>query len=252
MKFELVRNNECKIEGIKTDVEGEDLLSDSFLNKGTAFTEEERKTFNLLGKLPSKIETIDEQLGRCYVQFQRQVDDISKYIYLRNLRSNNETLFYKLVDLHIEEMMPIVYTPTVGSAIEHYSSIYCQKTNGLIISYNDKKEIDAILDGYDSSDIDLIVVTDAEAILGIGDQGVGGVYICEGKLAVYTMCAEVNPHRVLPIMLDVGTDNRTMLEDSGYLGWRHKRVRGADYDDFIDAFVSSVRKKFPNIYLVIF
>ena len=218
------------------------------INKDTAFTFKERLKLGLLGKMPPKIETIEQQAARCYVQYQTEPSDLAKYIYLNELHNRNETLFYKLVGDHLTEMMPIVYTPTVGEAIQKFSHIY-RSQRGLIISYPDKDHIEEMLSDYQSSDLDLIVITDAEGILGIGDQGVGGIYICVGKLAVYTLCGHINPNRVLAIQLDVGTNNEEMLNDPMYLGWRHERVRGQDYDDFIDAFVRVIQKKFPDVFL---
>jgi malate dehydrogenase (oxaloacetate-decarboxylating) len=224
------------------------ILTNSATNKDTAFTYEERISLNLLGKLPPKIETIEEQCKRSYAQYQELPNNLAKYIYLNELHNRNETLFYRLVGEYLAEMMPIVYTPTVGEAIQKFSHIY-QSHRGLIISYENKDHFEKIFADYSSTDIDMIVVSDAEGILGIGDQGVGGIYICIGKLAVYTLCGDINPNRVLPIQLDVGTNNEKMLNDPMYLGWRHERIHGQEYDDFIDIFVKGVRKKFPNIFL---
>ncbi|KPJ68116.1 MAG: malate dehydrogenase [Coxiella sp. DG_40] len=246
--FRIIRDTDGNIDHIETSLRGKQLLANSDLNKDTGFIATERIILDLVGKLPPKIETIEEQVQRCYKQYQELSSNIAKYIYLNNLHNRNQTLFYKLVGDYLSEMMPIIYTPTVGEAIEKFSQIY-QSPRGLFISYPDKDHITKILDSYSGSDIDLIVVSDAEGILGIGDQGVGGIYICIGKLAVYTLCADINPYRVLPIQLDVGTDNQKMLDDPMYLGWKHQRIRGKDYDDFIDAFVSAVRKKFSNIFL---
>jgi malate dehydrogenase (oxaloacetate-decarboxylating) len=246
--FRIIRNTEGAIDHIETTLIGKQLLNDPDLNKDTGFTITERIIFDLIGKLPPKIETIEQQVQRCYQQYRELPSNIAKYIYLNNLHNRNQTLFFRLVSDYLAEMMPIIYTPTAGEAIEKFSQIY-QSPRGVIISYPDKQHITKILDGYSSSDIDLIVVSDAEGILGIGDQGVGGIYICIGKLAVYTLCANINPYRVLPIQLDVGTNNQKMLNDPMYLGWKHERIRGKDYDNFIDAFVSAVRKKFPNMFL---
>lgn len=248
MQYSVIRDKDGKITNVQTSLRGDALLGNNRINKDTAFTAKEREELGLLGKLPPKIDTLEEQAERCYAQFKEQKDNVAKYVYLNELHNHNETLFYKLVEDHLSEMMPIVYTPTVGAAIQQFSQIY-QRPSGLTISYNDKDKITEILDQYDTSDIDIIVVTDSEAILGIGDQGVGGIYIAVGKLAVYTLCANLDPHRVLPIVLDVGTNNEDMLKDPMYLGWQHERVRGKDYDDFIDTFVAAVHKKFPNIYL---
>lgn len=246
--FRIIRNTDGIIDHLETTLTGKQLLENSDINKDTSFTTTERIIFDLIGKLPPKIEAIEEQVQRCYKQYRELSNNIAKYIYLNDLHNRNQTLFYRLVSDYLAEMMPIIYTPTVGEAIEKFSQIY-RRQRGLIISYPDKVHIVKILDSYSSSDIDLIVVSDAEGILGIGDQGVGGIYICIGKLAVYTLCADINPYRVLPIQLDVGTNNQKMLNDPMYLGWKHERIRGKDYDDFIDTFVNAVRKKFPNIFL---
>ena len=246
--FRIIRNADGIIDHLETTLTGKQLLENSDINKDTSFTTTERIIFDLIGKLPPKIEAIEEQVQRCYKQYRELSNNIAKYIYLNDLHNRNQTLFYRLVSDYLAEMMPIIYTPTVGEAIEKFSQIY-QSPRGLFISYPDKQHIAKILDSYSSSDIDLIVVSDAEGILGIGDQGVGGIYICIGKLAVYTLCADINPYRVLPIQLDVGTNNQEMLNNPMYLGWKHERIRGKDYDEFIDTFVNAVRKKFPNIFL---
>ncbi len=246
--FRIVRGTDGNIDHIKTSLTGKRLLENSDLNKDTGFIATERIILDLVGKLPPKIETIEQQVQRCYKQYQELPSDIAKYIYLNELHNRNQTLFFRLVSDYLAEMIPIIYTPTVGEAIVKFSQIY-RRQRGLIISYPDKNYITKILDSYSSTDIDLIVVSDAEGILGIGDQGVGGIYICIGKLAVYTLCADINPYRVLPIQLDVGTNNQKMLSDPMYLGWKHERIRDKDYNDFIDTFVKAVHKKFPNIFL---
>lgn len=239
-----------EMQTIVTELNGDQLLRSSRLNKDTAFTLTEREQFNLLGKLPPRVESLTEQAERAYQQYLEQDSPLAKYIYLNDLHDRNETLFYKLVSNHLPEMMPIVYTPTVGEAIQKFSAEY-RRPRGLFITYPDKDRIEEILANWEPSPstMDIIVVTDSEGILGIGDQGVGGINICVGKLAVYTLCAGINPHRVLPIVLDVGTNNELLLNDPNYLGWRHERVTGQEYDDFIDAFVTAVRKKFPWVFL---
>lgn len=232
---------------IETSLSGDDLLRSPILNKGTAFTAEEREAFNLLGKLPPKIETLTEQATRAYQQFQDQLSKLAKYVFLNDLHNCNETLFYKLVGDHLTEMMPIIYTPVVGEAVQEFNAEY-RRPRGLFISYPDKDKIAQILANV-PDDIDIVLVTDSEAILGLGDQGVGGIDICIGKLAVYTLCAGLNPHKALPIVLDVGTNNKTLLDDPYYLGWKHQRITGSEYDDFIDTFVRAVQKRFPNVLL---
>jgi malate dehydrogenase (oxaloacetate-decarboxylating) len=223
-------------------------LQSSALNKGTAFTSEEREIFNLLGKLPPKVETLSEQVARVYQQFQNQPSKLAQHTFLNDLHNQNETLFYKLVSEHLAEMMPIVYTPVVGEAIEKFSAEF-KRPRGIFITYSDKDKIAQILNNYTGEDVDVVLVTDSEGILGIGDQGVGGINICIGKLAVYTLCGRLNPHRMLPIVLDVGTDNEKLLNDPQYLGWKHPRIRGKEYDDFINAFVTAAQKKFPGSFL---
>jgi malate dehydrogenase (oxaloacetate-decarboxylating) len=247
-EFTVIKDDNGKIKYIETALTGNQLLENYALNKGTAFTQAERESFELLGKLPLRIETLEEQVKRVYQQFKKIPSALAKNIYLNELHDQNETLFYKLTDDHINEMLPIVYTPTIGDAVENFSLEF-RHPRGLFISYSDQEHIEKILDAYSSDNIDVIVVTDGEGVLGIGDQGVGGIHISIGKLAVYTLCAGINPNRVLPIQLDVGTNNEALLNDPMYLGWKHERIVGEDYDNFIGAFVSAVQKKFPNIYL---
>ncbi len=233
---------------IETDLKGKALLEASKLNKGCAFTHEERLAFNLLGKLPHRVETLEEQVERYYHQYCSKPTNLGKNIYLHAVHDNNETLFYKLIDTHLVNMLPIIYTPTVGEAVEKFSHQF-RRSRGLYLSYPDRNHMASMLDNRLNPEVDLIVVTDGEGVLGIGDQGIGGMDICIAKLMVYTICAGVNPHRVLPIQLDVGTNNETLLNDPMYLGWRHPRISGVEYDDFIDHFVKTVRHKFPNVYL---
>lgn len=228
-----------------------ELLQDPKLNKGNAFSNEERKALNLNGRLTNRIETLDEQVKRCYMQFQEKKTDLEKNIYLNSLHDNNEVLFYALLKTYLKEMLPIVYTPTVANAVETFS-LENRRSRGLFIAYPDVKtqaDVEAILDQRINKEIDLILVTDGEGVLGIGDWGVGGMHISIGKLMVYTACSGLNPNRVLPIQLDTGTNNEKLLNDPEYLGWRHHRVTGKDYDDFIDKFVKAVQKKFPAVYL---
>jgi len=246
--FKLIRNKDGDITHIETHLQGYDLLSNPKLNKGCAFTREEREQFKLTGLLPHQVETLEQQAARMYAQYQEQRTNLGKFIYLNMLHDYNETLFYKLTSQHLEEMLPIIYTPTVGEAVERFS-IQHRKSRGLYISYADRNHIDAILANRLPEEVDLIVATDGEAVLGIGDQGIGGMGISIAKLSVYTLCGGINPHRVLPVQLDVGTNNPHLLADPMYLGWRHERISGDAYDEFIAAFVKSVTKKLPHTFL---
>ena len=227
---------------------GPSILNNPLANKGSAFTEEERREFGLLGLLPPHISTMEEQLARTYENYCRKETDLEKYINLISLQDRNETLFYRLIQEHITEMMPVVYTPTVGLACQKYSHIY-RRPRGLYISYPDKENIDLILSNAPNTDVRIIVVTDGERILGLGDLGAGGMGIPIGKSTLYTVCAGIHPATTLPILLDVGTDNASLFNDPLYLGWRHERVRGNAYDDFVEAFVRSAMKHFPNVIL---
>lgn len=247
-EFKIIRDSSGKISHIETPLKGNDLLSISKLNKGCAFTLEEREIFHLNGLLPGYVETLDQQAARMHMQFHEQATNLGKNIHLNVLHDYNETLFYKLVSQHLEEMLPIIYTPTVGEAVQRFS-LELRKPKGLYISYKDRHRIDEILDNRVPPEVDLSVVTDGEAVLGIGDQGIGGINISNAKLMVYALCGGLNPHRFLPIQLDVGTNNIHLLNDPMYLGWRHERVTGKEYDDFIDTFVQTITKKFPGIFL---
>jgi malate dehydrogenase (oxaloacetate-decarboxylating) len=232
-----------------TPLTGQRLLEYPLLNKGSAFTEEERRELDLLGLLPPHVASIEDQLDRTYENYCRQQTDLERYDFLAALHDRNEVLFYRLLQLHIREMSPIVYTPTVGLACQQYSHIY-RRPRGLYIAYPNKAEIGSILaHAPSSSHTHIIVVTDGERILGLGDLGVGGMGIPVGKLALYTLCAGIHPATTLPIVLDVGTDNKSLLEDPLYLGWHHPRVRGTAYDEFIDAFVLAVKVAFPHVLL---
>lgn len=233
---------------IETSLTGEELLENPLFNKGSAFTAAERHELGLLGLLPPHVATMDEQLARTYENYQRKNTDLERYIFLASLHDRNETLFYSLLHEHIREMSPIVYTPEVGEACENYSHIY-RKPRGLYISYPQQDEIETILRSVSHHDIRVIVVTDGERILGLGDLGLGGMGIPVGKLALYTLCAGIHPATTLPIMLDTGTNNPRLLGDPLYLGWQHERVRGTEYDDFIAAFVQGVSKIFPHAVL---
>lgn len=247
-KFKIIRNDEGDISHIETTLSGHDILSSSKMNKGCAFSLEEREIFHLTGLLPHQTETLEQQVARMYAQFNEHNSNLAKNIYLNVLHDYNETLYYKLISDNLEEMLPIIYTPTVGEAVERFS-LELRKTRGLYISYEQRNDIDSLLENRLSHDVDLSVVTDGEAVLGIGDQGIGGINISSAKLMVYTLCAGINPHRVLPIQLDTGTNNQQLLSDPMYLGWRHERISGQQYDDFIDQFVSAITKKFPHLFL---
>src|SRR3990167_1631938 len=248
LNFKIVRDQQGNINHIETQLEGYQLLRTAKLNKSNAFTAEERKTFKLLAKLPYVIETLDEQAARLYTQYLEKNNNLQKNIFLNRLHDSNEALFYRVVSDHLKEMLPVVYTPTVGDAVQKFS-LELREQRGLFISYPDRDHIEEIIENRLNPAVDLIVVTDGGRVLGIGDQGIGGMDISIAKLMVYTLCPGVNPHRVLPIQLDVGTNNEELLKDPMYLGWRHKRIEGKEYDDFIDLFVSAVRKKLPAIYL---
>ena len=229
---------------------GLDVLTTPLLNRGTAFTAEQREQLSLTGLLPSAVLSLADQSRRAYAQYQRQPDDVSKHIALTALHDRNEVLFYRLVSQHLREMLPIVYTPTVGTAIERYSQDY-RRPRGVYLSIDQPEAIEAAFHnfGAGADDVDLIVATDAEQILGIGDWGVGGIAISIGKLVVYTAAAGIDPHRVIPLMLDVGTDRQSLLDDPLYLGNRHQRVRDERYDAFVDAYVETATRLYPRAVL---
>jgi malate dehydrogenase (oxaloacetate-decarboxylating) len=229
-------------------VRGHAVLLSPLTNKGSAFTTRERDDLELHGLVPPAICTLEQQLQRCYDAFSAKTSSLEKYIYLSSLQDRNETLFYRLVHDHIEEMLPIVYTPTVGEACQKFSHIY-RRARGLYIAYDQCDRIESILRNFPSERASVIVVTDGERILGLGDQGAGGMGIPVGKLCLYTLCAGVAPYGTLPIMLDAGTDNEERLADPLYLGLRQKRIRGDAYQDFVDRFVEAVMKVFPNVLL---
>jgi malate dehydrogenase (oxaloacetate-decarboxylating) len=226
---------------------GRELLEDSVLNKGTAFSEEERDAFKLRGLLPNRIFSLEQHAALAYEQFNAKTSNIEKNIFLTALQDRNETVFFKLLADHTEELVPFIYTPVEALAVERYSHIY-RRPRGLFLSYPDRSKLDDILSGA-PDDIEAIVVTDAEAILGIGDQGVGGIGICVGKLAIYTTCAGIHPAKTMPIVLDVGTNRKELIDDPLYQGWLHERLSGQEYDDFIEAFVQAVMKKWPKVCL---
>ncbi len=233
---------------LHTSLHGKPLLTTPQLNKGTAFTFEERRSFGLLGKLPTRVESLEEQVERAYLQFNHIEDLVQKNIYLQHLLNENMVLFYKLIALHLEEMLPILYTPIVGRVVKSFSREFRQP-RGIYIPYPHRDHIRTILQNRSNPEVDLIVVTDGEGILGIGDQGIGGMDIPIAKLIVYTACGHINPLRTLPILLDVGTNNPTLLESPFYLGWRNPRITGSEYDEFIEAFVSAIEECFPQVFL---
>ncbi len=226
---------------------GRPVLLNPFTNKGTAFTAEERESLGISGLVPPAIFTIEEQLNRVYENYQAKGTSLERFIHLASLQDRNETLFFRLVHEHIDEMMPIVYTPVVGEACQNFSRIW-RRARGLYISYEQRDEIEKILANHPRPPA-VIVVTDGERILGLGDQGAGGMGIPIGKLCLYTLCAGIPPHLTLPIMLDVGTDNEDRLNDPLYVGLRHKRIRGKEYQDFVDRFVDAVQKVYPDALL---
>jgi malate dehydrogenase (oxaloacetate-decarboxylating) len=227
---------------------GQARLFDVLTTKGTAFTVEERRRFGLLGLLPTAVKTLAEQVEHCWHEFSTRRDDLDKHIYLRALQDRNETLFYRVLREHIPETLPIVYTPTVGEACQRFSEIY-RRPRGLFVSYADRDCLAEVLRNRPQRDVDVIVVTDGQRILGLGDQGIGGMGIPIGKLSLYTLIGGIDPARTLPIVLDVGTDNVELLDDPQYLGWRHRRIDDDDYRAFIDEFVATVHEQLPDVLL---
>ena len=233
---------------IQTALTGFDLINEPMLNKGTAFTESERDDFALHGLLPPHIGTLEDQIARRLMVFHALPNGFSRYSFLRDLQDINETLFYAVLSRRIDEMMPVVYTPTVGEGCQRFSEIW-RKPRGLFLSYPNRHRMDAILSNPRYDDVRCIVVSDGERILGLGDQGAGGMGIPIGKLALYTALAGIHPRQCLPVLLDVGTDNEDRLRDPIYIGWKQKRVRGSAYDEFIDTFVQCVKARWPQVLL---
>ena len=234
----------------RTTLRGRQVLSDPRINKGTAFGDDERRDLGVTGLIPSGHVTLEQQVNRAYAQYLRQPNDLARNVYLTDVHDRNEVLFYRLLTSHLSEMLPIVYTPTVGQAIEQYSHEY-RRPRGVYLSVDHPELIESSLRaaGLGAGEVDLVVATDAGAILGIGDWGVGGIHIAVGKLAVYTAAGGINPNRALAVMLDVGTDRQSLLDDPLYIGNRHPRVPAADYDRFMDAFVDAVTRLFPGALL---
>jgi malate dehydrogenase (oxaloacetate-decarboxylating) len=224
------------------------LLADPRLNKGTAFTNEERTAFGLHGLLPPTVGSMDGQVTRRLQAFREFHTDLERYAFLRDLQDTNETLYYALLGRHVEELLPIVYTPTVGAGCRSFSRLF-RKPRGLFLSIPHRDQIKQILANPLFDKTEVVVVTDGERILGLGDQGAGGMGIPIGKLAIYTACGGIDPSTALPILLDVGTDNEDNLNDPLYIGWRHKRVRGEEYDSFIEEFVSALNERWPHVML---
>ena len=233
-----------------TTLRGRQVLADPRINKGTAFSDEERRVLGVTGLIPSGHSTLDGQVSRVYAQYQNQASDLARNVLLNEMRDRNEVLYYQLLTRHLTEMLPIVYTPTVGQAIEQYSHEY-RRPRGVYLSVDQPDLIEASLQapGLSPGEVDLVVATDAGAILGIGDWGVGGIGIAVGKLAVYTAAAGIDPNRALPVMLDVGTDRQSLLDDPLYIGNRRPRAGEAEYDRFLEAFVTAVGKLFPGALL---
>jgi len=227
---------------------GPSLLETPLLNKGSAFSPEERRTFNLIGLLPPVYETIEEQVERCYQQYCSFDEPINKHIYLRAVQDNNETLFYRLLSEHLVEMLPIIYTPTVGDACEHFSDIY-RSARGIFVSYDDRDYLDEILRSVTKDKVKVVVVTDGERVLGLGDQGVGGMGIAIGKLSLYTACGGISPAYTLPVALDVGTNNPQALDDPMYMGRRSPRISAAEYNAFVDGFIDALQARWPGVLI---
>ena len=233
---------------LKVPYRGPQLLSHPMYNKSTAFTREERRAFALEGLLPDAVSALEQQMRRAYGNIARKSDPLERYVGLAALQDRNETLFYRVLVDHLEEFLPIVYTPTVGRACQEFSHIF-RRARGLWITPDDRGWIDRVLGDAPFEDVRLIVVTDNESILGLGDQGAGGMAIPVGKLALYTAAGGIHPSRTLPISLDVGTDNAVLLADDLYLGWRHPRLRGEPYDTLVEEFVEGVKRRFPGAVL---
>src|SRR3984957_13093652 len=235
-------------EVLQVSLSGFDLINSPRLNKGTAFTDHERDQFDLHGLLPPHVGSLDEQIERRLEALRAQPNAFSKYSFLRDLQDTNETLFYALLVRNIEEMLPLVYTPTVGEGCQRFSEIW-RKPRGLFLSYPNKDRIEQILSHPRYDDVKCIVVSDGERILGLGDQGAGGMGIPIGKMALYTALGGIHPENCLPILLDVGTDNEDRLKNPLYIGWKNHRISGQAYDDFVDVFVQSVKKRWPHVLL---
>jgi len=249
VKFRRIRDEKTGEETLEVPLSGAELLQIPLFNKGLGFTEEERRELKLEGLLPPSVLTLEQDVALAYEQYQLMSSDLGRYVFLARLQNRNEALYARLLLEHITEMTPIVYTPVVGTAVERHAHIW-RDARGVFLTLAQKDRIEAILNGVANRDhVEAIVVTDAEAILGIGDQGAGGMAIAIGKLALYMLCGGIRPETTLPVMLDVGTDTQERLDDPDYFGWRHGRIRGQAYDDFLEAFVTAVMKVFPRALL---
>jgi len=247
-KCSMVRGGSTELDRLETKLRGTELLNAPLLNKQCAFTMEERHALGIAGLMPSVVETLEEQLQRELAAFESYETLLERSLYLAELRDRNEVLYFRLALEHVEEMLPILYTPEVGDFVKNYSHSYA-RPRGLYIAYSDEDSIEEILGNRCMHDVDVIVVTDSGAILGIGDQGIGGMGIPIAKLALDSLCGAVHPARALPITLDVGTNNKTLLDDPLYMGWRHERIEGSDYERFIEKFVSAVEQHLPRVLL---
>lgn len=243
--YQVVRDPRTGAELIETSLDGALMLECPMINKGSAFTDDERRELGLLGLLPPHVATIEEQLARTYANYLQKSSAQERHIFLTSLQDRNETLFYRLLSEHLAEMVPMVYAPVAGITAQHYSHVY-RRPRGLYIAYPQRDAIEAILRNAPYADVRAIVATDGERVAGLGDLGIGGMGIAVGKLTLYTLCGGIHPATTLPIHLDVGTDNQALLDDPLYLGWRHERVRGPDYDAFVEAFVEAVARVFPH------
>lgn len=233
---------ECPYEGMA-------ILHNSYFNKGPAFSEEERTTFKLHGLLPPNEQTLDEQVQRAYEQYSSHKDDLAKNTFMATVKAQDEVLYYKLLQTHLKEMFSVIYTPTEGDAIQNYSRLF-RRPEGCFLNIRDQDRIEKTLSSFDpGKDVDYIVVSDGEEILGIGDQGVGAILISVAKLVLTTLCAGIHPSRQLPVALDCGTNNEKLLKDKLYLGLKQPRVRGEEYDQFVERFVKAARKRFPKAYI---
>src|SRR5271170_6016975 len=248
MKMNKQPQSTASEKALQVSLSGYDLINSPRLNKGTAFSDRERDVFDLHGLLPPHVGNLDEQVDRRMRALAGQPTSFHKYVFLRDLQDTNETLFYALLVRNVEQMLPLVYTPTVGEGCQRFSEIW-RKPRGLFISYPNKDRIAQILSHSRYDDVKCIVFSDGERILGLGDQGAGGMGIPIGKMALYTALGGIHPEHCLPILLDVGTNNEDRLKSTLYIGWRHERVRGEEYDNFVDVFVQSVKNRWPHVLL---